>query len=70
MDVCDFATEAEGRETGMCGSSIRCEMVWAAVVLAEADGGRWRDFLSGREERRSEEVGMESGVGSDILLGG
>lgn len=44
-------------------------MATAAVAEAEAEGGRWRAFLSGRLERGSAEVGIASGMGSDILRG-
>lgn len=60
--------ELGGSVTGRSGSYIRFSISLAWSAAADADGGRWRSFLRGGGPR-SEEVGMDSGMGSDIFVG-
>lgn len=56
---------------GEAGSVISREGLAKRVVRAEAwaETGVRARFLRGREVRLSKEVGMDSGIGSDILVG-
>ncbi len=63
-----------GMEMGMSGLDIRVEiwLAWAAraaelVGFWDEEEGEGRSFLVGRCEGREREVGMDSGIGSDIL---
>jgi len=58
------AEEGRGRSRGFSGSRKRCVMAlaWLATAVLEP-----RARLSGRCERGSAEVGIDSGIGSDIV---
>ncbi len=63
-----------GMEMGISGLDIRVDiwLAWAeraaAVVGLWEEEGEGRSFLVGRCEGREREVGMDSGIGSDILI--
>ncbi len=59
--------EVGGRVRGRSGSYIRFSISLAWRAAADADGGRWRGFLRGGAPRW-EKAGMDSGIGSDILM--
>lgn len=58
----------EGMEIGISGWDIRC-VIWAAAAAVgfEEVEGLGRSFLVGRCEEREVEVGIDSGIGSDIV---
>lgn len=60
-----MVVEEGGRVSGISGLDIR-EEIWAAWVLRA--GLATRSFLAARCESLSEEVGMDSGIGSDIIV--
>lgn len=62
-----------GRVTGVSGLDIRVEIceAWresAVDLLAGLEEGLGRSFLVGRWEGWERDVGMDSGIGSDIVL--
>jgi len=64
LDWVARAVEEVGMIISWSGLEKRCE-IWDAVW----DFGESARFFRGRLERGSAEVGMDSGIGSDILSG-